>query len=118
MKIVMKHVNLHSISELDSWLEGRVIPLSQKRQIDGANIELIRHPEQSPAFEARFHLITPGPDIYAQARDHTLRAACEKAWTQLQKAVDRRASKLIDRSPAHSSGSSRSGRSRFNVRNS
>jgi|JI10StandDraft_1071094.scaffolds.fasta_scaffold870951_2 ribosome-associated translation inhibitor RaiA len=116
MKMTLKHTNIPSTNKLDSWVEEQVLPLGQERQIDEANIELIRHVQGSPAYEARVHLVTPGPDIFAQARDHTIRAACEKAWAQLRKAIASRAAKAAEQTTVHQSPATRIGRSRLNTR--
>jgi ribosome-associated translation inhibitor RaiA len=43
------------------------------------------------------HLVTPGPDVYAETRDHTLRAAFAKAINQLRAQITSRAQKRIQR---------------------
>ena len=78
MKLNLKHAGLRSTHALDSWVEKQILALGEARQIDEASIELAHQAENSPAYEARVHLVTPGPDIFAEACDHTLRAAFEK----------------------------------------
>jgi ribosome-associated translation inhibitor RaiA len=43
-----------------------------------------------PPFTVRVHLTVPGPDIHAEARDHTLRAAWHKACKNLKNQIDHR----------------------------
>ena len=49
-------------------------------QIDEANVRLECRFEESPAFSVRVHLVTPGPDVVAESRDHTIRAAVTRSW--------------------------------------
>ena len=46
-----------------------------------------------PPFTARVHLAVPGPDIHAEARDHTLQAAWRKVCKNLEKHIERRKSR-------------------------
>ena len=46
-----------------------------------------------PRFAARVHLAVPGPDIHAEAREHTLQAAWRKVCESLEKQIERRKSK-------------------------
>jgi ribosome-associated translation inhibitor RaiA len=43
------------------------------------------------------HLVTPGPDVVAETRDHTLHAAFAKALAQLREQITSRASKRLQR---------------------
>ena len=110
MKLNLKHVSLRSTHALDSWVEKQILALGEARQIDEVNIELSHHAEESPAYEARVHLVTPGPDLFEDARDHTIRAAFEKVMVQLRKGIANRAAKPAERArtrrsaPAHGRG--------------
>jgi ribosome-associated translation inhibitor RaiA len=46
--------------------------------------------ERTPAFRAFALLAVPGPDIHAEARDHTLEAAWLKLTTALRRQIERR----------------------------
>ena len=46
--------------------------------------------DYTPAFRAFALLAVPGPDIHAEARDHTLEAAWLKVTAALRKQIDRR----------------------------
>ena len=59
-----------------------------------ANVR-VRH--ASPAYQVHVHLVTPGPDVFAESRDHTLRAAFGKAMTQLHEQITSRAGKRWQR---------------------
>ena len=93
MKLNLKHLNLRSTHALDSWVERQILALDSARQIDEAHVELGRHPAHSPAYEVRVHLVTPGPDLRVEARDHTIRAAFTKGMAQLLRGLATRAAR-------------------------
>lgn len=76
---------------------GHIFALSQTRQIDVANVRLERLENASPAYQVNVHLVTPGPDVFAESRDHTLRAAFSKAISQLREQITSRATKRLQR---------------------
>jgi hypothetical protein len=83
MRINLQHLNLRSRDGLDRWVEENILALGETRQIDEANVRLECRSESSPPFTVHIHLVTPGPDFFAQGSDHTLRAAFTKALAQL-----------------------------------
>jgi len=95
MILKLKHASIRSTDTLDSWVEKQILGLGGTRQIDEANIELIRQADASPAYKARVHLVTPGPDVFAEARDHTIRAAFQKVMKQLRTTITHRAAKQL-----------------------
>lgn len=97
MKLNVQHLNIRSLAALDSWVEQQIFALGQARQIDEANIRLVRLENTSPAYQVNVHLVTPGPDVFAESRDHTLRAAFAKAMTQLREQITSRAGKRLQR---------------------
>ena len=97
MKLNVQHLNIRSLAALDSWVEQQIFALGQARQIDEANIRLVRLENASPAYQVNVHLVTPGPDVFAESRDHTLRAAFAKAITQLHEQITSRAGKRLQR---------------------
>lgn len=97
MKLNVQHTNIRSLDTLDSWVEKQILALGRSRQIDEANIRLSRLEDASPAFQVNVHLVTPGPDVYAETRDHTLRAAFVKAMAQLKEQITDRATKRLQR---------------------
>jgi ribosome-associated translation inhibitor RaiA len=84
MKLTVQHHNLRSSAELDSLIEDRVLALQPRLHIDEANIRLECVYQESPAFSVRVHLVTPGPDVFAERRDHTISAAIEKAMADVE----------------------------------
>jgi len=97
MRLNLQHLNLRSLDTLDAWVENQIFALSQARQIDEANVRLVRLANASPAYQVNVHLVTPGPDVFAESRDHTLRAAFAKAMTQLHEQISSRATKRLQR---------------------
>lgn len=101
MRLNVRHFNVRSIDRLDAWVERQIIALGTERQIDEANIRLARLADASPAFEVTAHLVTPGPDLFAEARDHTLRAAFTKALVQLRGKMAGRIAKRMRRAESN-----------------
>jgi len=97
MRINVQHLNLRSLDPVDSWVERQILALGQTRQIDEANVRLVHQRQTSPAYEVSVHLVTPGPDVFAAARDHTLRAAVTKALAQLRAKISARTEKRLQR---------------------
>ena len=97
MKLTLQPLNLRPLDKLDSWLEQQILALGRARQIDEANIRFARLENSSPAHQVNIHLVTPGPDVFAESRDHTLRAAFGKAVAQLRRQITRRAQKRMHR---------------------
>ncbi len=97
MKLYLQHHNLRSSDKLDTWVEQQVLELGRARQIDEAKIRLAHLHEESPAYQVNVHLVTPGPDVFAEGRDHTIRAAFEKVMRQLREQIAARARKAIQR---------------------
>ena len=97
MRLNLQHLNLRSLDTLDSWVEKQILDLGRARQIDEANVRLERLENASPAYQVNVHLVTPGPDVFAESRDHTLRAAFEKVIKQLREQITSRATKRLQR---------------------
>ncbi len=97
MKLTVQHHNLRSSDELDSLIENRILALQPRLHIDEARVRLECRFEQSPAFSVRVHLVTPGPDLVAERRDHTLRAAIDKVMADLEANLSHRREKRLRR---------------------
>jgi ribosome-associated translation inhibitor RaiA len=97
MRLNVQHLNLRSLNALDAWVENQIIALGQARRIDEANVRLTRLQNASPAYQVNVHLVTPGPDVFAESRDHTLRAAFTKAVAQLREKITSRTLKRLQR---------------------
>lgn len=103
MRINLQHLNLPSRDGLDRWVEEQVLALGEARRIDEANVRLECRSESSPPFTVHIHLVTPGPDLFAESSDHTIRAAFAKALTQLQESMAGRATRRLRRLKSNSS---------------
>ncbi|NBV86800.1 MAG: hypothetical protein EBS01_11210 [Verrucomicrobia bacterium] len=97
MRLNLRHLNLRSLETIDAWVKKQLFALGQARQIDEANVSLVRHQNASPAYQVNVHLVTPGPDVFAESRDHTLRAALLKAIGQLRAQITSRSAKRLQR---------------------
>ena len=97
MKLNLQKWNIGPLDTLHAWMEKQLITLGQTRQIDVANVRLIRLRDASPAYQVSVHLVTPGPDAFAETRDHTLQAAFTKAITQLGSTIKSRTAKRLNR---------------------
>lgn len=103
MRINLQHLNLRSRDGLDRWVEDQILELGQTRRIDEANVRFERRSESSPPFAVHIHLVTPGPDLFAESSDHTLRAAFAKALAQLRESIAGRAAKRLRRLKSNTS---------------
>jgi ribosome-associated translation inhibitor RaiA len=81
----------------DRWVGARLAGIAGQRKIDAARVRLVRHRDQSPACQVTIHLVTPGPDLFADASDHTLQAAFDKALAELGGTLAQRAAKRARR---------------------
>lgn len=97
MKLTLQHLSIRSTNALDSWIEKQIFSLQSTLRIDEANVRLVRQPEASPAYRVHVHLVTPGPDVFAEGNDHTLQAACAKVMTQLRSKITGRTAKRMHR---------------------
>ena len=101
MKLTVQHKNVRSTNELDSWVEEQIISLQPVLQIDEANITLARDEDASPSFQVKAHLVTPGPDVFAEGCDHTLQAAFHKLMESLRGKIGNRATRRQKRQKNH-----------------
>ncbi|MEI6873343.1 MAG: HPF/RaiA family ribosome-associated protein [Verrucomicrobiota bacterium] len=81
----------HQISTtFKALLQERISSLKNVLQIDEARVTVERRAEASPAFRVAAHLVTPGPDVSAEAVDHTLGAALRKLFEALRQRIGHR----------------------------
>ncbi len=90
MKIQIQIRGLNANASLRAWLEEQVGRLHTLVAVTAADVVLERQRENAPAFRAHVHLAVPGPDIHAEARDHTLEAAWLKVTNALRRQIERR----------------------------
>ncbi len=107
MKLFLKHSAINPVKAGEARVRKHLGKLEPLRQIDEAIVHLVREQESSPPYRVRVQLVTPGPDVFAEARDHTLGAALRKVAQRLVQIIGARAGKqrarLKDnlRGPAH-----------------
>ena len=87
MKLTVQHFHIRSTDAVDTLIEERILALQPRLQIEEANVRLEHRREISPAFRVHVHLVTPGPDVLAEGRDHTIRAAIEKVMADLEQKI-------------------------------
>ena len=104
MRLNVQHLNIRSLDLIDAWVEKQLRTLGELRQIDEANVRLVRRLDASPEYQVHVHLVTPGPDVFAESCDHTLRAAFAKAMTQLSEQITSRATKRLQRLKSNGKG--------------
>lgn len=90
MKLTLTHRNHAPSASLIETLHKELKALEPSLQIDEARVHLERSLNDSPPFRISFHLVTPGPDVMAEATDHTLRAAMLKAFDLIRGKIEHR----------------------------
>jgi ribosome-associated translation inhibitor RaiA len=90
MKINIRHIHVKATHVVDSWIEQSIFGLGPRMQVDQADVVLEHWRDESPAYQVKIHIVTPGPDIEVEARDHTLRAAIKKALHAVETRVSDR----------------------------
>lgn len=101
MKLTLIHSGIHSVKKLRALVQREIRTLEPLRQIDEAKVQLTHEYEASPPFRVLAQLVTPGPDVFAEARDHTLAAALGKVMKQLGHAIRTRAGRRLARLKRH-----------------
>ncbi len=97
MKITLSTSPLHLQDASETWVAERLAGIAERRRIDEAIVQITRHAEASPPWEIFIHLVTPGPDLTATTRDHTLAAAFSKNLVELEDILDSREAKQAGR---------------------
>ena len=90
MKLTIQHFEVRSTHALDSLVEERILALQPRLQIDEANVRLAHERALSPPYGVQVHLVTPGPDVFAESKDHTLAAALDKVILELEGKIGQR----------------------------
>ncbi len=97
MKVIVRHSGIAARKWMDSKVKKQMLALGPLRQIDEAQVQIVREREVSPPFRVHVHLVTPGPDIAAEARDHTFAAAFSKVIKTVTEEIKKRAAKRMSR---------------------
>lgn len=95
MKLTIQRRHLRRNEALDEVLRQGLRSLEPRLQIEEARVWLECAVDASPAFRARVHLVTPGPDVHAESQDHTLQAAVRKVLLDLETRIGDRAQRRV-----------------------
>lgn len=90
MKIDFRLRGWKSSAALQQLVEGQLERLRTFVRVSDAAVVLERSRAATPPWIARVHLQVPGPDLRAEARDHTAEAAWRKVMQALYGEVGRR----------------------------
>lgn len=101
MKFILTNSNHQPSASFAELVEQSMESLREDLCIDEAHVRLEHHSEASPTFRITAHLVTPGPDIFGEAVDHTLRAALTKLMADLESRIDHRHEKRERRAKSH-----------------
>jgi ribosome-associated translation inhibitor RaiA len=101
MKLTLKQRFHDASPSFSRLLLDQLEGLRKVLRIDEARIVIERRLESSPPFRMSAHLVTPGPDVSAEAVDHTLRAVLHKLMTRLQNQITHRRLKQTQRFQSH-----------------
>ena len=97
MKILLRYCGLHARTAWRELVETQLRKLESLAAIASARVTLERQHEAKPAFRVLTLLEVPGPDVHAEARDHTLQAALLKVVKDLERQIRSRRSRRAER---------------------
>jgi ribosome-associated translation inhibitor RaiA len=97
MKLTVQALSIPATAKLNLWVEEQLAAVRDRLRIDAAKVRLTRKPGASPAYQVEAHLVTPGPDVFAEGRDHTLPAAFAKMLRQLRGKISSRTTRRAQR---------------------
>jgi hypothetical protein len=106
MKLVIQHRHHAPSADFTALIESEMKALQPVLRIDEARVRIERQPDASPPFRISAHLVTPGPDVCADANDHTLRAALGKLVHRIRNKIAHRSGRRQRRHRSHLSGRS------------
>jgi ribosomal subunit interface protein len=97
MKILLRYCGLNARAFWRGLVEAQLRRLEGLAAIASARVTLERQQEAKPAFRVFALLEVPGPDVHAEARDHTLQAALLKVIRDLERQIRSRRSRRAER---------------------
>jgi ribosomal subunit interface protein len=97
MKILLRYCGLNARASWRGLVEAQLKRLEGLAAIASARVTLERQHESRPGFRVLTLLEVPGPDVHAEARDHTLQAALLKVVKELERQIRSRRSRRVDR---------------------
>lgn len=90
MKLNFRLRGWKSSAGLQRLVETQLGGLQNSHEVSNAQVVLEHQSSATPAWSARVHLEVPGPDLHAEARDHTVAAAWRKVVADLKGQIGRR----------------------------
>ena len=97
MKFILNHRWLRPDENLSAQVKQKVSKLTRLVRIESAEVTLERNAASSPPYSAKVHLAIPGPDLYAEEKDHTPEATIHKVLAKLARQIRYRKQKLVTR---------------------
>jgi ribosome-associated translation inhibitor RaiA len=90
MKLDFRLRGWKSSAGLHRLVQAQLGGLENSHDVSNAQVVLEHRCDATPAWSARVHLEVPGPDLRAEARDHTVEAAWRKVVADLRGQIGRR----------------------------
>ena len=97
MKILLRYCGLNARTAWRELVETKLRKLESLAAIASAQVTLEWRHEVKPGFRVLTLLEVPGPDVHAEARDHTLQAALLKVVKDLERQIRSRRSRRAER---------------------
>ena len=97
MRILLRYFGLNAHAYWQGLVEAQLRRLGSLATIGWAQVTLERQHETRPAFRVMTLLEVPGPDVHAEARDHTLQAALLKVVKDLERQIRSRKNRRTER---------------------
>ena len=97
MKILLRYCGLNASAYWRGLVEAQLRKLEGLAAIASARVTLEWQREVKPAFRVLTLLEVPGPDVHAEARDHTLQAALLKVVKDLERQIRSRRNRQAER---------------------
>lgn len=90
MKLDFRLRGWKSNAQIRGFVEKQLERLPRIGPVSNAQVVLVRSRAETPAWTASAHLAVPGPDLKAEARDHTFEAAWRKVMDLLHDQIEER----------------------------
>jgi len=97
MKVLLLYRGLNARAFWQNLVEAQLKKLQSLASIACARVTLELRSEVGPPFRVKALLEVPGPDIHAEASDHTLAAALRKVVRNLERQIQARRTRLAQR---------------------
>lgn len=93
MKIFVYYSHVRTTPVYDHIIEQHLRALLPLVKIEEAHVRLEHRLEASPGFFGSVHLIVPGPDLRAEANDHTAATTLSKLLAEIRTRAQQRAAR-------------------------